>query len=186
MGCYTLWGACRGGRPRPPSRRDGEKCRQGWMVADTLDTHPTVRGGVLDTPRAASRGGVIWLLTRRTRTHPKGSASSTALPSLTAWGCPNTDPVRKSLKSRKSPSSLPFARGAMRGFCPFTPFYYRVRVWAPPITSEKPPGTSPGGLRYSIARRKVSHCPRRHAAWLDKLDIRGYTVIGNLDIRGKG
>ena len=31
---------CRGGRPRPPSRRDGEKQRCGWLVAETSVYHP--------------------------------------------------------------------------------------------------------------------------------------------------
>ena len=79
--------------------------------------------------------------------------------------------VKKVLKGVKAPHRIAEHRrtgdGAPYGgqpFYPFTPFYYRVRVWAPPITSEKPPGTSPGGLRYLIAQREVSHCPRRHAA----------------------
>ena len=81
----------------------------------------------------------------------------------------------------------PMLRNAVRGFCPFTLFTTGSSFTPPhalthareggdalpyklPITPEKPPGTSPGGLRYSIAQREVSHCLQaqpgqpRHAA----------------------
>ena len=53
-----------------------------------------------------SPGGELYVYAQREGSHRERAlpaASPPSLPPLTAWGCPNTDPVRKSLKSRKSP-----------------------------------------------------------------------------------
>ena len=76
----------------------------------------------------------------------------------------------KGLTPQSAALTAPLAKGSYGGLLPFYPFYYRVRVWPPPITQEKPPGFVTGRLTLSNCQREVSHCLRaqpgqpRHAA----------------------
>ena len=215
MGGETLLTRCRGGCPHPPFA-GGEYCEDGGCTTHVFANRHARAGGDARPYNSSGtgakyaaeririvtndmiRGGYRYTYVSR---HPGPRGVGDADPygvvfDLSRLPSPpwlhKTPGGKKGKKvNRLTPqppsAAAPLCKGSDGGLLPFYPFYLPGPCSATlPITSEKPPGTSPGGLRYSIAQREVSHCPRRHAAWLDKLDIRGYTVIGNLDIRGKG